>query len=89
MKKEVKAIWFLGIAFMLLGSFWTFEQIQDRKQIQPLEEFCQERGYVKFSEIQRWWNQEELLSIVCINNEGEYAFTESISVYNDAYNKPR
>ena len=90
MKDEVKAIWFLGVVLILVGILWTYENIMDKRELQPLDQFCQERGYVSFSHTERWnFKGEELLTILCFNEEKEMVLIESIPVYNEVFNKPR
>jgi len=90
MEDKVKAIWFLGTVLILVGILWTYENVMDKRQIQPIDQFCQERGYKEFAGVERWsYESEEVLSIMCYNKDKEYVFVESIPVYNEIFNKPR
>ena len=94
-KKEFGCWWFgffIGVMIMLIiiGALWTYEQKMDEKEIQPLNQFCQERGYVEYSHTERWdFKEDEVLSILCLNDKDEIVFVESIDVYNEVFNKPR
>ena len=42
---------------------------------------------VKF---ERWnYNNTEVFTIKCVNNDGLYSLVETFDVYNDVFNKPR
>lgn len=90
MDDKVKAIWFLGIVLIIAGVLWAYENIMDKRELQPLNQFCQERGYKEFAGTERWtYKATDVLSIMCFNEEQEYVFVESIDVYNEVFNKPR
>lgn len=90
MKTKLMTIGTLGIALIVVSGLWVFEHSMDKEKIQPLQQFCQERGYVGFSHVDRWrYEQQALLSIYCINKQGELVIPVSIPVYRDVFNKPK
>lgn len=82
-------IWIVPIILIIgfiVGSVLTAKAINYGAVIQ----LCQERGYDSPVKFERWnFNDTEIFSIFCVNDDGEFAITETFPILNEVHTGSR
>lgn len=83
--KKKHLLWIVPLILVIgfiLGSILSADTIGYGAVVQ----LCHERGYNTPAHFERWnFNDTEIFSIYCMNDEGEFAITETFPVLNDVH----